>query len=40
MSREKEDAHDRDENNTFLVSALITTRGMAHNVLNIATSRP
>jgi CubicO group peptidase (beta-lactamase class C family) len=30
----------RDENNTFLVSALITTRGMAHSVLNIATHRP
>jgi hypothetical protein len=40
MSREKGGAHDRDENNTFLVSALITTRGMAHNVLNIATGRP
>ena len=30
----------RDENKAFLVSALITTRGMAQSVLNIATDRP
>ena len=30
----------RDENKAFFVSALITTRGMAHSVLNIATHRP
>jgi CubicO group peptidase (beta-lactamase class C family) len=30
----------RDEKKGLLVSALITTRGMAHSVLNIATQRP
>ena len=30
----------RDEKKGLLVSALITTRGMAHSVLNIATNRP
>ena len=30
----------RDENKGLLVSALITTRGMAHSVLNLATQRP
>lgn len=30
----------RDENKAFFVSALITTRGMAHSVLSIATNRP
>jgi hypothetical protein len=30
----------RDENKGFFVSALITTRGMAHSVLNFATNRP
>jgi CubicO group peptidase (beta-lactamase class C family) len=30
----------RGENNAFLVSALITSRGMAHTVLNIATHQP
>jgi hypothetical protein len=29
-----------DENKAFFVSALITTRGIAHSVLNIATNRP
>ena len=31
---------DRNDNKTFLVSALITTRGMAHSVLSIATHQP
>lgn len=30
----------RDDNKTFLASALITTRGMAHSVLSIATHQP
>jgi hypothetical protein len=30
----------RDENKAFFVSALITTRGIAHSVLHIATDRP
>ena len=30
----------RGDNKTFLASALITTRGMAHSVLNMATHRP
>jgi hypothetical protein len=30
----------RDDNNTFLVSALITTRGLAHSLLNMATGQP
>ncbi len=31
---------DRDDKKTFLASALITTRGMAHSVLSIATNQP